>query len=324
MPKNVSTPESCIFKYCKEARKSSKVETYQQYETVLLKITNDLKNAGFDPSPYKINEQAVRFLLEIQWKDGEVSTRKWNTHVLSRYIKHFNNFTIRDMDIRWPQDMRPNVDWLTDDEQYKLLITPKTLLEKIVIYLELNLGLRIAEVCNLKIENINFRIGLIEILGKGHGEGKWRSVPFNNDFKPIFDDWIDERNRMVKRVKSHKPNWVDPGNLLIWCHYVSKPEAGPYSERGHSLDRGVIHIVRDRLGLQFTNHTLRRTFGRTAYHAGAPIESISKILGHDDIVTTLKYLGINMDDMQSAMCLHDDYQKKMLIRIRQNRGIQHE
>jgi hypothetical protein len=56
------------------------------------------------------------------------------------------------------------------------------------------------------------------------------------------------------------------------------------------------------------------------YHAGAPIESISKILGHEDIVTTLKYLGINLDDMQAAMDLHGDYQKKIRMEMFQKGG----
>lgn len=324
MPRNVSTPEECINRYIKDARKSSKVETYEQYRTVLSKISSDLKENGFNPSPYYMKEEQIRFLLDVKWKHLETSTRKWNTHILSRYLRYFNNNVIRDMDVRWPQDMRPDVDWLTDDEQYKLLTAPKTALEEIVIHLELNLGLRVAEVCNLKIENINFRLRLVEVLGKGNGEGKWRSVPFSEDSEIILDRWLKERANIVKRAQDYNVKWMDPGNLLLWCHYVNRPQAGAYSDRGHSLDRGVIHLMRNRLGLQFTNHTLRRTFGRTAYHAGAPIESISKILGHEDIVTTLKYLGINMDDMKSAMGLHGEYQKKMLIRISQKEGIQND
>ncbi|MBR3409752.1 MAG: site-specific integrase [Candidatus Methanomethylophilaceae archaeon] len=322
MPTRVSTPERCIEKYIREKRKSSKTETYDQYRTVLNKISRDLESNGFNPMPYDVSEKAVRFLLDEAWKDHEVSTRKWLTHILSRYLRHFGNTVVADMDIRWPQDMRPNVDWLTDAEQYKLLNAPKTVLEEAVIHLELNMGLRIAEVCNLKLENINYRLRMVEVLGKGHGEGKWRSVPFSDDTEDVLSRWLKERQSLVDRVRAYDPSWKDPGNVFIWCHYKNKPQAGAYSDRGHSLDRGVIHIVRDRLGLNFTNHTLRRTFGRTMYHAGAPIESISKILGHDDIVTTLKYLGINLDDMQSAMDLHGEYQRKIRMGIIPNRGVQ--
>lgn len=84
-------------------------------------------------------------------------------------------------------------------------------------------------------------------------------------------------------------------------HYVDKPAGGAYTERGHSLDRAVIHKVRDRLGMDFSNHTVRRTFGRNLYHAGTPIETISKLYGHEDIQTTLKYIGVNLDDMSDAL-----------------------
>ena len=132
------------------------------------------------------------------------------------------------------------------------------------------------------------------------------------------------RNEIVAAQKQYDPSWVDPGNLLLYSRYKNKPRADAYSDRGHSLDRSVIHPVRERLGMSFTNHTLRRTFGRTMYHAGAPVESIGKILGHEGTTTTLQYLGINLDDMQSAMDMHEDYQKKMLIRIKRKVGIQNE
>jgi hypothetical protein len=40
------------------------------------------------------------------------------------------------------------------------------------------------------------------------------------------------------------------------------------------------------------------------------------------IVTALKYLGINLDDMQAAMDLHGDYQKKIRMGIFQKGGVQ--
>lgn len=322
MTTKISTPGRCIDKYIRENKKSSKTETYNQYRTVLNKMARDLEAAGFDPLPYYVTEKAVRYLLNEVWKDLEVSTRKWHTHIFSRYLRFFGNNVVVNMDIRWPQDMRPNVDWLTDAEQYKLLNANLTIKEMAAIHFELNMGLRVAEVCNLKLDCINYRMRAVEVLGKGHGEGKWRSVPFSEETEEILGKWLKERQEIVDRVTAYNLSWVDPGNVFLWCHYKNIPQAGAYSDRGHSIDRGIIHVVRDRLGLTFTNHTLRRTFGRTMYHAGAPIESISKILGHEDIVTTLKYLGINLDDMQAAMDLHGDYQKKIRMGIFTKGGIQ--
>ncbi len=51
----------------------------------------------------------------------------------------------------------------------------------------------------------------------------------------------------------------------------------------------------------FTNHTLRRTFGRTCWLSGVPLETIKELLGHEDTKTTIIYLGLNMDDRSGAM-----------------------
>ena len=55
----------------------------------------------------------------------------------------------------------------------------------------------------------------------------------------------------------------------------------------------------------FSNHTLRRTFGRTLYYSGVKIEDIAAILGHKDTKTTLKYLGLDKVDYSDHMNMLD-------------------
>jgi integrase/recombinase XerD len=43
-----------------------------------------------------------------------------------------------------------------------------------------------------------------------------------------------------------------------------------------------------------------------------PIETISKFLGHNSTIETLKYLGINLDDMDEGMSLLAQYDNKTL------------
>ena len=63
-------------------------------------MIRDLEAGGFDPLPYDITEKAVRYLLDEVWKEQEVSTRKWQTHILSRYLRYFKNFVMVEMIIR--------------------------------------------------------------------------------------------------------------------------------------------------------------------------------------------------------------------------------
>ena len=119
--------------------------------------------------------------------------------------------------------------------------------------------------------------------------------------KDVLARWMEERASIVQTVRSYNPYWQDPGTLILWCHYKNRPDAGAYGEHTGALDDKVIVPLRERLGFHFANHTLRRTFGRNLYHAGTPIETISKLYGHEDIQTTLRYIGVNLDDMSDAL-----------------------
>lgn len=216
------------------------------------------------------------------------------------------------MKIVLPQDMRVNADWL-EDEQYEALMTePKTALEEMVIHLELCMGLRNVEVCRLRLNDI-YDTGpkaYINVRGKGRGDGKYRTVRFHYLTKEVLARWLDEREKIVRFVRSYNPRWEDPGTLIIWCHYKNRPDAGSYGEHTGALDDKVIVPLRKRLGFHFANHTLRRTFGRRLFHAEVPIETISKFLGHESTVETLKYLGINLNDMDEGMAKLARYDRK--------------
>ena len=304
---------SCINEHLATTYKHSKPETVAKYRGVLYQINGDVKDNGYSDNPRQYDEETIEFLLGL-WKERDlaVSTKDWYLHILNRYLRCFDNKVIEEMGIDFGQDIRPNVNWLSDEQADYLMTMEKTPLEEVVIHLELCLGLRVAEVCRLRLVDVHFdddpRKCYVSIRGKGKGDGKWRSVPFHPDSRAVFERWIARRNEIVSKIHEYDPTWEVPEQLLIWGHYENRPTGGYYTERSHSLDRAVIHKVRDRAGFDFSNHTLRRTFGRTLYRAGIPIETISKLYGHDDTQTTIRYLGIDLDDMGSALARMYEYQ----------------
>ena len=316
MAKGNVTGISCIEEHIRMNYKRTKPETYNKYRAVLLQINSILKENGYDTNPRRYDEETIEFLVNHWNSLGlEVSTKNWYTHILNRYLTYFKNPIVKEMELDFGQDLRPKVNWLTEEQRDELINTPKTPLEDVVIHLELCMGLRIVEVCRLRLADIHFdsdpRRCYISVRGKGKGDGKWRNIPFHPDSDRVFRRWIEERNEIVSKMHAYDPAWVVPEAFLLWCHYDNTPDAGAYSPRGHSIDRMVIHKIRSRLGFEFSNHTLRRTFGRTLYRAGVPIETISKLYGHEDTVTTIRYLGIDLDDMGSALSRMYEYQYKM-------------
>jgi Site-specific recombinase XerC len=313
MAKNPTSPISCINHFISVEFKNAKKYTAQKCRWALEAATEAIIGNGFDASPYRIDDETVKFLMEKHWKPLNPVTIKGYVSYLNRYLRFYNNNTIKNMKIVWPQDMRINVDWLTDEQDNILMTMPMTILERTVVHLELCMGLRSVEVCRLMLNEIKYgNSPHIDVRGKGRGTGKYRSVSFHSQTSEVFKAWLEEREKIVARVRSHNPNWVDPGNFLIWCHYKHKPEAGAYSEMGGSLDVSVIEPVRKRAGFHFANHTLRRTFGRNLFHAKVPLETIAKFLGHSSTTETLKYIGVNLDDMDEGMAKLAKYQQEKL------------
>lgn len=82
-----------------------------------------------------------------------------------------------------------------------------------------------------------------------------------------------------------------------------------------NLDDAVLDPLREKVGFHFCNHDLRRTFGRRLYTAGVKLEVISKFLGHESVAETIKYLGLNLDDMEGGMSLLEKFDKQMGVNV---------
>ena len=315
MSKNVRTPDSCIREFIKAEFVNSKEYTRQKCEWSLHRTKRLLEAAGFDASPYKIDAKAIDFLLTEGWSGHQVSYKKSEFSYLKRYLLFYKNDVPKRMKVVFPQDMRVNADWLEDDQYDALVSAPKTPLEDVVIHLELCMGLRNVEVCRLMLNDIHDTgtKPYINVRGKGRGDGKYRTVRFHYMTKDVLARWMEERREIVETVRAYDPHWVDPGTLILWCHYKNKPQAGSYGEHTGALDEMVIEPLRDRLGFHFANHTLRRTFGRRLFHAEVPVETISKFLGHESTTETLKYIGVNLDDMDAGMAKLAQYDRRRAL-----------
>lgn len=283
-------------------------KTIIQYRSTLKTMLNILHENGRETLPNRISEEDVRFLLE-ELKHLNARSRRWYISILGTYADHYQNTIVRTMRISWPQDRTINVDWLDPMDVGVVMEAAETPLERLVIHLELCLGLRRVEVIRLQVEDC--KSNYLHVRGKGRSGGKWRTMPYHPETRRIIEAWVDERDRLVAEAKKYRPNIIVPGNLIIWKRFSRKAQLGSYSEKGTGLDKKVIHPIRERLGLEFGNHTLRRTCGRTLWMADVRNETISKILGHEDTSTTLRYIGVNLDDMSDAMSALYDYQNGM-------------
>ena len=270
--------------------------TLRFYRDELSTIIRTLERGGRHTFPWDITEEDVKWLLDDYIKRNlTVSTRRGYISALRTWTEYYDNDVVRRMKIRWPADMRPNVDWITQAQAKELLAIPKTPAQDLVVHCELCLGMRRVEILRLRPDS--FRGSHVEILGKGSQGGKPRSMPYHRDTDRVVDRYLRYRKALIETVRMQRPSAVVPESLMIWARGSKLHE---YGVKGSGIDE-MLKPLGEEIGVRFSNHTLRRTFGRTMYRSGVEVATISKMMGHESIDQTLKYIGVDLDDMNSAM-----------------------
>lgn len=263
-----------------------------------------LQSKGIPTDPAKIGPQEFNeFYKAVLEKDLAVSTCKSYENALKVFVRSSGNYSIDKKKLSWSQDTRPNALWLEKHQYRKLIRTQLNTEQLMLIHLELFLGLRRVDSIRLEVGFIDWDKGKLHVLGKGHGNGKKRDVDFNENDKPlyntrsIFERYMDYRDAMVKTTLARNPSAVEPKKLLI---YSTGDNLGSFSEDGVAIDNRMKDIG-ELAGVSFSNHTLRRTFGRTLYFNGVKVEKLAAILGHDDPKMTVRYLGLDKKGHKKAI-----------------------
>lgn len=263
---------------------------YEEQSRLVLKVLSEV-NPDADPS--NMDVETLKDLLRIMRQRYTVSTQKNYLTALRRMCMLNGNDVFSRHKVIYQEDTRPTVDWLTYEQAQELLGIWKMPIDDMVVCLELLEGLRKIEVLRMRIEDIHLEEGYLDIRGKGRLGGKMRIVPLHPDFVRYYSRWMQDRDELIRHADS---GYSD--KLLI---YLRDGVITEYSEtKGKAIERHMRELS-DRLGFHFTNHTLRRTFGRELYRSGVSVEVIATIYGHTSTIQTRKYLGLDLIDMSEAM-----------------------
>ena len=147
--------------------------------------------------------------------------------------------------------------------------------EKVIIELLYSCGLRVSELSNLSVNNINMQAKNILCFGKGSKE---RMVPFGEVAYDIINDYLKLREVIVLKFN------IISNRLLI-------------TDTGRLMTRQDIYRIIHRLGeilhKEISPHTLRHTFATHLLENGADLRVVQELLGHSDVATTQLYTHIS-------------------------------
>lgn len=149
-------------------------------------------------------------------------------------------------------------------------------------YVLLYTGLRVSELVNVKLTDINYLTNTLLIRGKG---GKLREVPLRSDVLESIQKYILGERCTTKFTASEY--------LLI-------------SQRADKLHRDTIRkwleIVGKKLKIHIHPHMMRHTFCTRLLRNGVDISIVAKLAGHSSVNTTMKYyINVSKKEKKSAV-----------------------
>ncbi len=148
-------------------------------------------------------------------------------------------------------------------------------------------GLRVSELCNLKISDLYFEEGFIKVEGKG---SKQRLVPISPRAIKEIEYWRIDRSQ--GRIKKGFEDFLF---LARWGNGISRIM--------------VYHLVQElaeKAGItkKISPHTFRHSFATHLLEGGANLRAIQSMLGHESIATTEIYTHIDRNMLRSEIIEH--------------------
>ena len=152
--------------------------------------------------------------------------------------------------------------------------------DRLILELLYSTGIRVSELINIKLTDINFYNNEIKIIGKGSKE---RIVIFNNTCRETLNKFIkDGRKKLYKNDTGYL--FIGRNNGHISSKYV----------------RDIINKVKVKAGVEgkITPHVFRHTFATDMLNNGADLVSVKDLLGHESLNTTSIYTHVTNEQIK--------------------------
>ncbi|NLM63182.1 MAG: tyrosine recombinase XerC [Mollicutes bacterium] len=161
--------------------------------------------------------------------------------------------------------------------------TPLGQRNKLILEILYSTGIRVSELVNIKINDINFYDTTIKVMGKGSKE---RYVVFGNILKKMLLEYINGSRLQLLKDK-------DSDYLLI-------------NKNGSKLsDRGVRMIIdnivkKSSINKKISPHVIRHTFATHMLNGGADLKVVQELLGHSNLSTTQIYTHVSNEKIRKV------------------------
>ena len=176
---------------------------------------------------------------------------------------------------------------MSEDEVDKLLNSPKPSnkiekRDKAMIEMLYATGMRISELVNLKITDIDTQRCVVKVLGKGSKE---RLIPFGEAALESLNAYLSDREESASKEIFLSNRRTKISRIAFW-HRIK------------------LYLSRENLKNSISPHTLRHAFATHLLNRGADLRSVQLLLGHSDLSTTQIYTHIAKQRLSDVLKKH--------------------
>ena len=238
----------------------------------------------------KADKKMVRNFI-IHLNNQKLSKRSINRKIST--LKSFYNFLLRISEIKIsPLEgismlkfyAEKQIPFSEEEMKHLLLILEEAqveLLDKLIIEVLYQTGMRRAELCNLPLENVNFLRNEIVVIGKGNKE---RIVPISPDLSKVLKIYYLEHRKPTAEAEKY--------------FFVSS--------KGKKITEKFVYLMvtsylsQVSLKEKKSPHILRHSFATHVLNGGAEISKVKKIMGHASLASTQVYTNANIEQLKKV------------------------
>lgn len=285
--------------YLKTERRYSQ-KTITSYYGDLVEYDDFIKNNCIEilDINYDVVNRYLKYLYEKKISKSSISRKLSSIRGLYNYlirenivsINYFNEVSNPKKDLYLPRFLkREELDKIFSVCDNKSPIEQRDTLVMELLYAT---GLRVSELVNIKVANIDQKNRTIKVLGKGSKE---RIVIFNNHTKEAMDIYLREGYKTFNKEGSQ---------YLILNKYGNK-----LSER---YVRNIVDkfVRKAGLNIKIGPHTLRHTFATDMLENGSDLMTVKELLGHESLNTTSIYTHVTNEHIKKTFELAHPRAKK--------------
>ena len=274
--------------YIEKGLSQNTVKSYKRDIDGFLNWSYKLRNTNYINLQESDINKYISFLFESKLKSSSVNRKISSLKALYLFLVKKNlikNSPVNE--IVTPKQEKYLPISMSEDEVYRLLASPDLSIEielrdKAMMEMLYATGMRISELLNLKIVDMDTQRCVVKVIGKGLKE---RLIPFGESALEALNSYLPLRKNSTSKEVFLSNRGTKLTRVAFW-------------------KRIKIYLSRSNLKESISPHALRHAFATHLLNRGADLRSVQLLLGHSDLSTTQIYTHIAKQRLGEVLKKH--------------------